>query len=198
MEDILVGLLKKERVSSIMKSVESHYKDLHCISVFYVRDGGYYIARSFYTDAWIAMRPVGPEVSSDGNIIMDSVHDIATIIKFADVLTWKAQPHVTSEMLEEIYRLVIEQSRSFVEDLFGIHVDLIHNINFTFTPFPQMIVTLQRGGRWLGAVSVNMQGDVRLLNRTDPIAELLVNEINRGCMKSIYKEFVRCLPEAYK
>lgn len=198
MEDILVGLLKKERVSSIMKSHESHYKDLHCVDVHYVKDGGYYIARSFYTDAWIAIRPVGPEIASDGNVIMDSIYDVATITKFNDVLTWKAQPHVSPEMLKEIYNLVVMQSKSFVEELFGPYGELIHCINFTFTPIPMMIVTLTRGTSWLGAVSVDMQGNVRMLNRTDAFVELLVDEINRGCVKSIYKEFVQCLPEVYK
>lgn len=198
MEEVLIRLLKKERISSILKTVECHYKDLHCIDIFYIKDGQYYIARSFYTDSWVAMRPVGPDTAQDGNIIMETIEDVATILTFNSAISWKSQASPTVELLKEIYNLIVEQSKQFITDLFAEHATLIHQINFTFTPVPQMIVTLMQNDRFLGAVTVDMLGHVQLLNHTDYFVEILVDEINRNCVKSVYKELRQCLPEAYK
>lgn len=198
MERLLISLLKKEKISSIMKSVSASYRDLHCVDVFYVKDGQYYIARSFYTDAWLAPNPIGPLVAEEGYILADSLEDVAYVRSYGvDVARWKRVPSLTDKDVAKIYSAITDRARSFVESTLREYSSLIHTANFTFVPVPMTIVTLAVDGFFLGSISVDVYGHVSLIHKTNDNLDRLILRVNATTAKSMYKEFMKCLPKAY-
>lgn len=195
MRDVLMYILKRDGISSILKTLECAHRDLHCIDVYYVKDGGYYIARSFYTDAWISAQPIGPKISESGNIIMDTISDVATVRRFEDVSSWKSFNTLDSAALEIIYEALIMQSKRFIVELFQDYSCIVHSVNFIFIPVPSIVVTLVKEEEFLGSVSVDLTGKLTLLNCVNNSVVALVNSLNHSNSQSYYRGFVKCLQE---
>ena len=198
MVQILLSLLKKAKVSSILKVVESDYRDLNCADVFYTKGGTYFVARAFYTDAWISSRPIGPELSVDGYLSVDGVESIATIFTFDNSKSWMAFPPLPVELLKNVYKLVERQAISFISPVFGQYVELVTATKFTFTPTPSIIVTLCNSDGLLGTCTVQLDGSVQLLFATSSAICKIIEDISSSTYKSLYKEMLKCLPEVYR
>lgn len=189
MKDIITGLLKPEKITAVVSSNTISYRDLHHIDLRYVKAGKFYRAQAFYTEMWVAKTPVGPVIAHDGNIIMDTLADVATIEEYSDASELKQVSEMQEHHLQEIYKYLDGYATLFASKHLGEFRPLLYRAHFTFTPVPQVIVTLAQDGEFQGSVAIAMNGEVRLLTRTNFSVDILVEELRRKCDNTVYKEF---------
>lgn len=188
MEDIIIGLLKPEKVSAFVSSKSVSYRDLSHMDLRYVKDGKFYRAQSFFTTMWVAKTPTGPIISPDGTIIMNTLADVAIIKEYSNMIELKRAPEMQEHHIAEVYNGLDHYASQFALERLGKHKDLLHRVSFTFTPVPQIIVALSQGDAFLGSITITMNGEVNLLTRTSYSVDVIVEELKQKCNSSMYKE----------
>ena len=78
MLNVFKKLIKKQKPTHIITMRVVNYEQLSAVTCQYGKDGEFYTAVSFFTDAWISKYPNGP-VSSDWIMSCASLYDIATV-----------------------------------------------------------------------------------------------------------------------
>lgn len=187
MKNIVLRLLADEKVDSVFKVVETTWKDLTCIEVFYIKDKQYLVSRSFCTDMWISNQPFGPVVSDGGYLQCNILEDVASIFFYATNTEWRAHPLCTQEHLAKMYEYLNSYAKQIADKALGPHAEEIYNVRFTFSPSYMIIVTLVYKSVLLGSLSIDLQGHASVLTATVPNVYAIVNQINMN-LKPMYKE----------
>lgn len=190
MENIIISFLRKEKVTSILCTHKVTYRELTGVDIYYVKDGKYYVATSFYTDAWMAREPIGPVANWDGKVWAESIYDVATIAVYNDVVDWKAHADVTKEYLQRFYEYVNGCARVSADRLLSQYKNLIYKTDFLLLPSPMILVVLARGDQYLGTISISMDGYSRAVATANDVITDVLEFLSYNANHQIYKEFM--------
>ena len=187
MRQILLRLLEDEKIDSVFKVVQSTWKDLSCIEIYYVKAGVYFVSRSFCTDTWVSSQPFGPMLTDEGYMIVHCLQDVAEIFEYVDAISWRQHRQCTEDNLSRIYQYFDSYAQEFVEKTVGFCSNQVSGVKFMLTPMPMVVITLMHKSILLGSISIDLNGNARVLTATVPSVIALVNQINMK-VKPMYKE----------
>lgn len=166
MEFVLYNLLTTLGITAVVEVERVRYRELSAVCYKYIHDGEYCKTTSFYTTSWIGPSPFGPSLSEDGDMVVATLEDIATIEKYNSLRELKLASAITQTELKGWYKEVDVRALAKMKELFIGFEGHIVEASFSFYPTPCIIVSLSRDRKVLGSLAVQSSGDIMVLSHT--------------------------------
>lgn len=166
MVNAMVKLISEERgVVAMSNPSIATYRDLNCVEVMYCRKRQYNLARSFFTQMWIASTPQGP-IIEDGYLCMDELADIACIISCPTLQEIKRIHSISTRDLQMLYTFYEYKADYVVQQMLKLPKSMEYEATFTFTPKPLIVVSAFTSNHYLGSFTVDLQGALTVVSAT--------------------------------
>lgn len=180
MHDVILEFLRGENVSAVLSVTSASYRELSCVEYRYIKDGNIYMARVYFTVAWISMSPLGPTHQTTSDMGVDSLgtfEDIADIQQYLSVVELKRVPAITSSQLESFYCTLSQQAEEYARKVLAGSDCQIVMSHFSFLPHPHVMVALTSDRTYLGSVSVSVNGNIEVVSCYDSSLHPIINSL---------------------
>lgn len=163
MLDYFKSLIKKESPSYIKEFCVESADGLSVATCSWAKDDKYYRATSYFTDAWISSRPIGPG-REEGRIGMPTLYDISDVQVFERRQLWEGQPRITADDLRSILFSLKKRLADFAKSaLPPLEEGVQFEYKFAVSPYPVLIVVVREYSCIVGSFAITTDGDVKVI-----------------------------------
>ena len=179
MLNVFKKLIKKQKPTHIITMRVVNYEQLSAVTCQYGKDGEFYTAVSFFTDAWISKYPNGP-VSSDLIMSCTSLQDIATVYRHdSKDLALSFKSLTASDLEAFVYSLKVKLLHGFEEELRIECSDDVVETRLLFVPVLSVIVVVSDNTGLVGSICVSAEGSVSSVFRCSPRLDTYIHRIKQ-------------------
>lgn len=177
MLELFKAFIKKEKPDYILELRVSHSQQLYAATCKYAKGDRYFVASTFFTDAWICKSAGGPLVEG-AQIQCQQLTDVAIIHEFSTYNLCTDFPVVTDSDLEDYLSKIKMSTVKQFDSLFehNEYGDRIES-KLTLAPIPAILVSVLNSNSLVGTLVVLPTGNVYSVLACNPRLEHYVRLI---------------------
>lgn len=152
MFNLFQSLIKAEHPDYIIDTRTSAYEELRVAACAYAKNRRYYVATTFYTDAWISKYPVGPGLPGLADTF--TLKDVANITE----VPAKEQGLLYLRCLPSDFRKTVESIKesllAYLNGLPTLRPSDVLKYKLSLSPVPFLLVSVYEKNKLLGTITV--------------------------------------------